>query len=133
LPTEIHENSLLIRPDHVIEDMLISFGAKLLKIEAPFQPEGGAYGATHSHDHRHHDDHHHHDHADGAHHHAKRTSFPSTTSVPAIAGLALTLFPNRFLQLFARTRMGSRGGVCARPGEPCRLAGSRSLLRLREK
>jgi len=52
LPTEIRENSLLIRPDHVIEDMLIAFGAKLLKIEAPFQPEGGAYG-TSEHGHRH--------------------------------------------------------------------------------
>ena len=52
LPTEIRENSLLFRPDHVIEDMLIAFGAKLLKIEAPFQPEGGAYG-TSEHGHRH--------------------------------------------------------------------------------
>jgi len=60
LPTEIRENSLLIRPDHVIEDMLIGFGAKLLKVEAPFQPEGGAYG-TSEHGHRHHgqDGHHH--------------------------------------------------------------------------
>ena len=53
LPTEIREDSLLIRPDHVIEDMLIGFGAKLLQIQAPFQPEGGAYGSSqHSHYHR---------------------------------------------------------------------------------
>ena len=53
LPTEIRGNVLLIRPDHVIEDMLIGFGAELLKIEAPFQPEGGAYSSSQ-------DDHHHH-------------------------------------------------------------------------
>ena len=53
LPTEIRGNVLLIRPDHVIEDMLIGFGAELLKIEAPFQPEGGAYGSS-QHDHPHH-------------------------------------------------------------------------------
>ena len=69
LPTEIRENSLLFRPDHVIEDMLIGFGAKLLKIEAPFQPEGGAYGATQDHSRPHlHDGHH--DHGGHAHHHA---------------------------------------------------------------
>lgn len=60
LPTEIREDSLLIRPDHVIEDMLIGFGAKLAKIEAPFQPEGGAYGNS-QHSHHHHDE--------AAHHH----------------------------------------------------------------
>ena len=53
LPTEIRGNVLIIRPDHVIEDMLIGFGAELLKIEAPFQPEGGAYGSS-QHDHHHH-------------------------------------------------------------------------------
>jgi len=53
LLTEIRGNVLLIRPDHVIEDMLIGFGAELLKIEAPFQPEGGAYGSS-QHDHHHH-------------------------------------------------------------------------------
>jgi len=50
LPTEIRNHSLCIRPDHVIEDMLRGFGADLLNVEAPFQPEGGAYGG-HNHDH----------------------------------------------------------------------------------
>ena|SRR5215475_1850470 len=70
LPTEIREDSLRIRPDHVIEEMLQGFGAELENIRAAFQPEGGAYGASHNHDH--HDDHrhHHHDHGDSAHHHA---------------------------------------------------------------
>jgi len=60
LPTEIRGNVLLIRPDHVIEDMLIGFGAELLKIEAPFQPEGGAYGNS-QHDHHHHGENNHND------------------------------------------------------------------------
>src|SRR5215813_9293414 len=65
LPTEIRENALLIRPDHVIEEMLEGFGAELRKVEQAFQPEGGAYGstATHTHGQHHHDDHdHEHDH-----------------------------------------------------------------------
>jgi urease accessory protein len=63
LPTEIGSDALRIRPDHVIEDMLARFGAKLAHLEAPFQPEGGAYGghshAADDHGHRHDDDHHH--------------------------------------------------------------------------
>ena len=59
LPTEIRGNVLLIRPDHVIEDMLHGFGADLQKVQAAFQPEGGAYG--HTHDQKHHDGQHHHE------------------------------------------------------------------------
>ena len=47
LPTEIRESALRIRPDHVIEDMLHGFGADLRKVQAAFQPEGGAYGHHH--------------------------------------------------------------------------------------
>jgi len=65
LPTEIRSDVLRIRPDHVIEEMLHGFGAGIQKVHAPFQPEGGAYGATHNHN-----DHHHHDHDDHTHHHA---------------------------------------------------------------
>jgi len=54
LPTEILDRVLRIRPDHVIEDMLHRFGAELVKLQAPFQPEGGAYGGNgHHHDHDH--------------------------------------------------------------------------------
>jgi urease accessory protein len=43
---------LRIRRDHVIEPMLRSLGACLTPIEAPFDPEPGAYGPdTHRHDH----------------------------------------------------------------------------------
>jgi urease accessory protein len=42
---------LRIRRDHVLEDMLRGLGAKLTPIDAPFDPEHGAYG----HGHQHHD------------------------------------------------------------------------------
>src|ERR1700732_929431 len=52
LPTEIRNQVLRIRPDHVIEDMLHGLGAELVKVQAPFQPEGGAYsGHGHCHNH----------------------------------------------------------------------------------
>jgi urease accessory protein len=43
LPIEIRNQVLRIRPDHVVEDMLLGFGADLVKVQAPFQPEGGTY------------------------------------------------------------------------------------------
>lgn len=94
LPTQILGTKLRIRRDHVIEDMVRGLGAEVKEIEAPFDPEGGAYaqhvmrhghdrGHGHDHDHAHHhgrahDDHcgcghdHDHDHGHGrdhAHHH----------------------------------------------------------------
>jgi urease accessory protein len=60
LPTEIRNQVLRIRPDHVIEDMLHGFGADLVKVQAPFQPEGGAYSG-HGHHHNHDEEGHHHD------------------------------------------------------------------------
>ena len=71
LPTELLTKSLRIRRDHVIEDMARRLGASVVEIEAPFNPEGGAYVASapvHGHDHAHHD-HDHHDHDHGAHDH----------------------------------------------------------------
>jgi len=65
-PTEIRQNALRIRPDHVMEEMLQGFGAELIRVRAAFQPEGGAYGGTHSHDHPHHQ----HDHDDREQQHA---------------------------------------------------------------
>lgn len=63
LPTQIVGKGLRIRRDHVIEDMVRGLGAKVIEIEAPFDPEGGAYaGGGHAHDHAH-DAHEHHDHA----------------------------------------------------------------------
>jgi urease accessory protein len=50
LPTEIRATVLRIRPDHVIEHMLQSFGAVLVEVREPFQPEGGAYSGQVHHD-----------------------------------------------------------------------------------
>jgi urease accessory protein len=60
VPTQVLARSLRIRHDHVLEDMLRGLGARIVKIEAPFDPEGGAYAAEHDrHGHSHHDGHHH--------------------------------------------------------------------------
>src|SRR5918992_2020897 len=57
LPTMIDGERLLIRRDHVIEDMVRGLGASVAHIDAPFEPEGGAYPGGHGHhhdtDHRH--------------------------------------------------------------------------------
>jgi urease accessory protein len=44
---------LRIRRDHVLEDMLRRLGARLICIEAPFDPEPGAYVHGHHEDHGH--------------------------------------------------------------------------------
>jgi urease accessory protein len=85
LPTQITAKALRIRRDHVIAEMLQGLGARIVEIEAPFDPEGGAYdggghepaeSAAHDHaahgddHHAHGDDHHHHDeHCGHDHHH----------------------------------------------------------------
>jgi urease accessory protein len=52
LQVQILNGRLRIRRDHVIGEMLAAFGARLVDIEAPFDPEGGAYeGAAHVHHH----------------------------------------------------------------------------------
>jgi urease accessory protein len=95
LPTQIMPKGLRIRRDHVIEAMVKGLGARVIEIESPFDPEGGAYAggghahapesaphahtahdhASHDHGHHHHDDHHHHgddhhhdEHCDHEHH-----------------------------------------------------------------
>jgi urease accessory protein len=93
LPTQIMPKGLRTRRDHVIEAMVKGLGARVVEIEAPFDPEGGAYAGTghghahedhvhdaghqgHDHNHAHdhhdhgHDHHHHHDeHCEHEHHH----------------------------------------------------------------
>jgi urease accessory protein len=50
LPTQIMAKGLRIRRDHVIEAMVKGLGARVIEIEAPFDPEGGAYaGEGHAH------------------------------------------------------------------------------------
>jgi urease accessory protein len=76
LPTQIMPKGLRIRRDHVIEAMVKGLGARVIEIEAPFDPEGGAYaGGGHGHvpesDPHQHTAHDHspHDHGDHRHHH----------------------------------------------------------------
>lgn len=61
LPAQIGDGAIRIRPDHVIEAMLVRLGAAVTHVEAPFQPEGGAYGG-HGDNHRHGAHHHDHEH-----------------------------------------------------------------------
>src|ERR1041384_2895994 len=71
VPVQIFPNRLRMRPDGALEAMLKGLGARLTSIEAPFDPEGGAYTHhAHGHDHAHHHHHHHdHDHDHHDHHH----------------------------------------------------------------
>ena len=55
LEAQIEDDRILIRRDHVIQDMLEKLGAKTAEIIEPFNPEGGAYGNRHTHEHHHHD------------------------------------------------------------------------------
>ena len=48
---EIAGERLRIRRDHVLEEMLHRLGARLSPVEAPFDPEPGAYGQEHPHGH----------------------------------------------------------------------------------
>lgn len=50
VPVEVGEGYLRISADHVLEDMLKKLGATVSHIEAPFEPEAGAYSAGHRHD-----------------------------------------------------------------------------------
>jgi urease accessory protein len=68
LPTQLMPKGLRIRRDHVIEAMVKGLGCRVIEIEAPFDPEGGAYAAS-AHDHGHEHAHHGHDHAHGHDHH----------------------------------------------------------------
>jgi urease accessory protein len=68
LPTQIEGSRLLIRDDHVIVEMLKGLGATLRHVDAPFDPEGGAYGEHNRRPGHPHGHHHHHD-GDHDHHH----------------------------------------------------------------
>jgi urease accessory protein len=68
LPTQIMPKGLRIRRDHVIEAMVKGLGARVIEIEAPFDPEGGAYAGG-GHAHAPEGDHHHDEHGEHDHHH----------------------------------------------------------------
>lgn len=51
VPVEVGNGFLRIAADHVLAQMLQGLGATLTPLQAPFEPEAGAYGGGH----RHHD------------------------------------------------------------------------------
>ena len=52
LPLQALDGRLRIRADHVIAAMVEGLGGRITRLDAPFDPEIGAYaGAAHSHDH----------------------------------------------------------------------------------
>jgi urease accessory protein len=73
VPVQVGDGFLRLAADHVLAEMLQKLGAKVSEMDAPFEPEAGAYaGGHHQHDemghggkiHDHHHDHDHdHDHA----------------------------------------------------------------------
>jgi urease accessory protein len=56
LPVQLLGDRIRIRADHVIEEMVEGLGGHVDTIEAPFDPEAGAYAGGHSHHHHHDDD-----------------------------------------------------------------------------
>lgn len=74
VPVQVGESCLRIARDHVLEEMVRKLGARVSHVEAPFEPEAGAYAGghhhaeeghggkihDHAHDHDHDHKHHHH-------------------------------------------------------------------------
>ena len=84
VPIELQTDHLKIEPDHVLAELLRSMHMTVREVQAPFEPEGGAYGDNammghdhghgHSHDHGHSHGHTHdhgrdHDHSQCGHDH----------------------------------------------------------------
>jgi urease accessory protein len=53
LPVQLLGDRIRIRADHVIGDMVRGLGGDVEEIEAPFDPEPGAYAGGHQHQHDH--------------------------------------------------------------------------------
>jgi urease accessory protein len=112
LPVQILTNRLRLRNDHVIEAMLRGLGLAVQAIEAPFDPEGGAYagsgetGAHHPHTHGHdHHGHDHHDHADHHHHDHPHGHDPSEA-------------PGERVHIDAHPHLRALGGLSETPDQP---------------
>jgi urease accessory protein len=58
LPLQVAGERLRIRADHVIAEMVTELGGRLTRLDAPFDPEIGAYFVAHHDHHHHHDDDH---------------------------------------------------------------------------
>jgi len=53
IPCQIEKERLLIKHDKTIENLIITLGGTIKKIEEEFNPEGGAYGLGRTHGHSH--------------------------------------------------------------------------------
>ncbi len=75
LPVQILTNRIRLQRADGVAALVASLGGKVTEIDAPFEPEGGAYAISsdphhHGHgDHSHPHDHHHHDHGHCSHDH----------------------------------------------------------------
>jgi urease accessory protein len=49
VPVEMRSDALRIRRDHVLAELATKLGARVVPLEAPFEPEGGAYDGAHRH------------------------------------------------------------------------------------
>jgi urease accessory protein len=67
VPIELKPDHLKIEPDHVLAQMLRNMHLDVVEANAPFEPEGGAYGGGGHDDHSHHG--HAHDHGHAHHEH----------------------------------------------------------------
>jgi urease accessory protein len=66
IPVQLLPNRIRAQRGPGVETLLALLGAKLTLIDAPFEPEGGAYAPVHDHSHEHHG----HDHAHCGHDHS---------------------------------------------------------------
>lgn len=75
VPVQVGGGFLAYQHDHVLDDMVRGLGLAVAAVEAPFEPESGAYGHGHGHGGRHSheddldDEHSHHEHSHHEHSH----------------------------------------------------------------
>lgn len=71
VPLMITPSALFFEPDHVLSDMLIRLGVTVEDVDAPFEPETGAYQSGHAHsEHSHDSQSHSHSHSHDEHSHS---------------------------------------------------------------
>nr|WP_242678568.1 urease accessory protein UreE [Psychrobacter pygoscelis] len=73
VPLMITRSALFFEPDHVLSDMLVRLGVHVKDVNAPFEPETGAYQSGHAqggHSHGSHSHSHSHSHDDHSHSHS---------------------------------------------------------------
>jgi urease accessory protein len=51
VPLQIGDGWLRLEQDYVLRDMLLGLGMQVSEVQAPFEPEAGAYGGGHRHSH----------------------------------------------------------------------------------